>query len=162
MKKKFFVHCSSLIDENVKIGDGSKIWHFSHISKNVKIGKNCTFGQNIFIGENVKIGNRVKVQNNVSIYSGVKIMDDVFIGPSVVFTNIKKPRSFINKKKSYENTLISKGATIGANSTIICGVKIGEYSLVGAGSVVTKNVPSKYLVLGNPSKIIKKIEKNLK
>ena len=151
MKDLFYIHNTSIVDENVKIGKGTKIWHWCHISKNAKIGKNCVLGQNVFIGENVKIGNNVKIQNNVSVYSGVKIKNDVFIGPSVVFTNIKYPRSLVNQKKSFVITVIEIGATIGANSTIVCGIKIGKHSLIGAGSVVTKNVRNKSLVYGNPA-----------
>ena len=160
-KKKFFVHSSSIVDENVKIGQNTKIWHFCHISSRAKIGRNCKIGQNVFVGEGVKIGNNVKIQNNVSVYSGVKIEDDVFIGPSVVFTNITKPRSFINKKKKYTSTIIKKGATLGANSTIICGNSIGQYSFVGAGSVVTKDVPKYILVFGNPASKKSDIKKNI-
>ena len=147
MKEKFFIHETSIVDKNVKIGKKTKIWHWCHISKNSIIGKNCILGQNVFIGENVKIGNNVKIQNNVSIYKGVQIKDDVFIGPSVVFTNVKMPRSFINQKKNFLRTIIDKGSTIGANATLICGIKLGKYSLVGAGSVVTKNVKSFQRVL---------------
>lgn len=157
--KKYFLHKSSFVDKNVKIGENTKIWHFCHISSRAKIGKNCKIGQNVFIGEGVKIGNNVKIQNNVSVYSGVEIEDDVFIGPSVVFTNVIKPRSFINKKKKYTTTIIKKGATLGANSTVICGNTIGEYSFVGAGSVITKNVEKNNLVYGNPAKVKKKIKK---
>ena len=160
-KKNFFVHSSSIIDENVKIGQNTKIWHFCHVSSGAKIGKNCNIGQNVFVGEGVKIGNNVKIQNNVSVYSGVKIEDDVFIGPSVVFTNVIKPRSFVNKKKKYTTTIIKKGATLGANATIICGNKIGEYSFVGAGSVITKNVEKNTLVYGNPAIKKSKIYKNI-
>ena len=158
-KKNFFVHSSSIVDENVKIGQNTKIWHFCHISSRAKIGRDCKIGQNVFVGEGVKIGNNVKIQNNVSVYSGVKIEDDVFIGPSVVFTNVMKPRSFINKKKKYATTIIKKGATLGANSTIICGNNIGQYSFVGAGSVVTNDVLKNTLVYGNPAKTKKKIKK---
>jgi UDP-2-acetamido-3-amino-2,3-dideoxy-glucuronate N-acetyltransferase len=147
----FFVHLTSIIDENVKIGNGTKIWHFCHISEGVTIGENCSFGQNVFIGKNVKIGNGVKIQNNVSIYEGVEIEDDVFIGPSVVFTNIINPRALINRKTEFILTLIEKGASIGANSTIICGNKIGKYALIGAGSVITKNVYDFELWFGNPA-----------
>jgi len=146
-----FIHSTSIIDENVNIGKGSKIWHFCHISEGTVIGENCSFGQNVFIGKNVKIGNGVKIQNNVSIYEGVEIKDDVFIGPSVVFTNIINPRAFINRKTEFILTLIEKGVSIGANSTIICGNKIGKYALIGAGSVITKNVNDFELWFGNPA-----------
>ena len=159
-KKNFFVHETSIIDENVKIGRGTKIWHWCHISRNVKIGKNCNIGQNIFIGEGVVIGDNVKIQNNVSVYSGVNIKKDVFIGPSVVFTNIVTPRSFINAKKKYLKTVIDIGATLGANSTILCGIKIGKYSLIGAGTVCLKPVNSFTKVVGNPSREIGRINKN--
>ena len=147
----FFVHPSSIIDENVKIGNGTQIWHFCHISKGVTIGENCSLGQNVFIGQNVKIGNGVKIQNNVSVYEGVEIEADVFIGPSVVFTNIINPRAFINRKTEFLKTVIGKGASIGANTTIICGNKIGKYALIGAGSVITKTVNDFELWFGNPA-----------
>ncbi len=157
MKKNFFVHSSSVVDEKVIIGNGTKIWHWCHISKGAKIGRNCILGQNVFLGEKVKIGNNVKIQNNVSIYSGVTVKDDVFIGPSVVFTNVKFPRSKINQKDNFSKTLIEKGSTIGANATIVCGLKIGKNSFVGAGSVVTKNVRINSLVYGNPAQEKKKL-----
>ncbi|HET8829043.1 MAG TPA: acyltransferase, partial [Pelobium sp.] len=147
----FFVHSSSVIDEKVTIGVGTAIWHFTHISEGAVIGKNCNIGQNVFIGKNVKIGNGVKIQNNVSIYEGVTIEDDVFIGPSVVFTNILNPRAFINRKSEYKYTIVKKGATLGANSTIVCGNHIGEYSLIGAGSVLTKSTEEFELWYGNPA-----------
>ena len=159
---KYFKHKTSVIDKNCTIGKNSKIWHWSHISKNSKIGFNCTIGQNVFIGEDVKIGNNVKIQNNVSVYQGVTIEDDVFCGPSVVFTNVKYPiaRKKIDKK-NYEKTLIKKGATLGANSTILCGIIVGENSMIGAGSVVTKNIKKDTIVIGNPSyELKKKIKKN--
>ena len=159
--KNHFVHKTSIIDENVKIGKNTKIWHFCHVSSGAKIGKNCNIGQNVFVGQNVVIGDNVKIQNNVSVYSGVTIQNDVFIGPSVVFTNVLMPRAYINKKKKYDQTVVQKGATIGANSTIICGNNIGQYSFVGAGSVVTKNVLNNRLVYGNPAKDIKKINKKI-
>ena len=159
-KKNYFLHDTSIIDENVKIGNGTKIWHWSHISRNVKIGKNCNIGQNIFIGEGVVIGDNVKIQNNVSIYSGVDIKKNVFVGPSVVFTNILTPRSFINAKKKYQKTIVDIGATLGANSTILCGIKIGKYSLIGAGTVCLKSVSPFSKVVGNPSREIGKINKN--
>ncbi len=157
---KYFKHKTSIIDNNCIIGKNSKIWHWTHVSKNSKIGSNCTIGQNVFIGENVKIGNNVKIQNNVSIYQGVTIEDDVFCGPSVVFTNVKYPLA-IKKidKKNYEKTLIKKGATLGANSTILCGVTVGENSMIGAGTVVTKNVKKGKIVVGNPGYELKKIKK---
>jgi UDP-2-acetamido-3-amino-2,3-dideoxy-glucuronate N-acetyltransferase len=151
MKKNFFVHPTSIIDKNVKIGGGTKIWHWCHLSEGSTVGKNCILGQNVFIGKNVKIGNNVKIQNNVSIYTGVLVKDDVFIGPSVVFTNVKFPRSKINQKKNFLKTEVCKGATIGANATILCGIKIGKNSFVGAGSVVTKNIKSNFIVFGNPA-----------
>ena len=150
----FFIHKSSLIDEEVSIGEDTKIWHFCHILKGVKIGKACSVGQNCMIGPNVYIGNGCKIQNNVSIYEGVTCEDDVFIGPSVVFTNVINPRSFIIRKKEYRPTLLKKGCSVGANATIICGCTIGKYAMIGAGSVVTKNVADFSLVVGNPAKQI--------
>ncbi len=146
-----FIHSTSIIDDNVTIGNGTKIWHFCHVSEGVTIGENCSFGQNVFIGKNVKIGNGVKIQNNVSVFEGVEIEDDVFIGPSVVFTNILNPRAFINRKTEFQKTVIEKGASIGANTTIICGNKIGKYALIGAGSVITKLVKDFELWFGNPA-----------
>ncbi len=157
----FYIHPTSIKDENVQIGINTKIWHFTHISKNVKIGKNCVIGQNVFIGENVVIGNNVKIQNNVSVYSGVVLEENVFCGPSVVFTNVKFPRSSINQKKNFSKTIVCKGSTLGANSTIICGVRIGKNSFIGAGSVVTKDVSDNMMSYGNPAKNIKKISKNI-
>ncbi|MCK0123662.1 acetyltransferase [Gelidibacter sp. F2691] len=148
----FFVHESSYIDANVSIGANTKIWHFSHIQPDTVIGENCSFGQNCVVGPNVRIGNNVKIQNNVSVYEGVEIEDDVFIGPSVVFTNVINPRSFIIRKQEYKKTLLKKGVSIGANATIICGVMLGEYAFIGAGTVVTKDVPSFALVVGNPGR----------
>ncbi|MBJ7879181.1 acyltransferase [Gelidibacter salicanalis] len=150
----FFVHESSYIDADVWIGTNTKIWHFSHILSNTKVGDNCSFGQNCMVGPNVTIGNNVKVQNNISIYEGVEIEDDVFIGPSVVFTNVMNPRSFIVRKQEFKKTLIKKGASIGANATIICGNTIGEYAFIGAGTVLTRDVPDFALVVGNPSRQI--------
>ena len=150
----FFVHESSYVDDNVSIGDQTKIWHFCHILKNTVIGDNCSFGQNCVVGPNVSIGNRVKVQNNISIYEGVVIEDDVFLGPSMVFTNVINPRSFIVRKEEFKKTLLEKGCTIGANVTIVCGNNIGKYALVGAGAVVTKDVKPYALVVGNPAKQI--------
>jgi len=150
--RKYFVHESSYIDENVEIGEGTKIWHFCHILKNTKIGKNCIIGQNCMIGPEVSIGDRCKLQNNVSVYKGVILEDEVFIGPSAVFTNVLTPRAFIERKNEFKTTLVKKGATIGANATIVCGITIGEYALIGAGAVVTKDVSPYALVLGNPAK----------
>jgi len=153
---KYYVDSSAVVDEGVKIGKNSKIWHFSHIQKNAQIGENCTLGQNVNIGNNVSIGNNVKIQNNVSIYEGVTLEDFVFCGPSCVFTNILLPRCEFPQRGNefYEKTLVKKSASIGANSTIVCGNTIGAYSIVGAGAVVTKDVPSYALVLGNPAKIV--------
>ena len=150
--KKFFVHESSEIDDNCLIGEGTKIWHFSHIMEKSKIGKNCNIGQNVVVSPFVNIGDNVKIQNNVSVYTGVKIQNNVFVGPSVVFTNIKNPRSEINRRNEYVKTLVKEGATLGANSTIICGATIGKYSLIGAGAVVTKDIKDYALVVGNPAK----------
>tara|TARA_Y100001970_G_C14114975_1_gene793048 strand:- start:118 stop:696 length:579 start_codon:yes stop_codon:yes gene_type:complete len=150
----FYSHKSAIIDDNVKIGDNTKIWHFSHISKGAVIGADCIIGQNVFIGNNVKIGNKVKIQNNVSVYEGVILEDECFCGPSVVFTNVTNPRSWINKKNDFKETIVRRGSTIGANSTIICSNSIGEYSFIGAGSVVTKEVKNNSLVYGNPAKQI--------
>lgn len=150
-KKKYFIHKSSYIDDNVEIGEGTKIWHFCHILSNTKIGKNCSIGQNCCIGPDVIIGDNVKIQNNVSLYDGVIVENDVFIGPSAVFTNVTNPRSSISRKKEYKKTILRKGCSIGANSTIICGHEIGEYAFIGAGSVVTKNIRSHELVFGNPA-----------
>tara|TARA_B100000965_G_scaffold406293_1_gene444451 strand:- start:2337 stop:2903 length:567 start_codon:yes stop_codon:yes gene_type:complete len=149
-----FIHKSCFIDENVEIGDGTKIWHYSHIQKNTSIGKNVVMGQNVNAGSNVIIGNDCKIQNNVSIYEGVTLQDGVFCGPSCVFTNVVKPRAFIATREEYAKTLVKKGATIGANATIVCGITIGRYALIGAGAVVTKDVPDFALVYGNPAKKI--------
>ena len=154
-----FVHKSSYIDDNVEIGEGTKIWHFSHVLSNSKIGKNCSFGQNCVIGPNVKIGTGVKVQNNISIYDGVEIEDDVFLGPSMVFTNVINPRAFIQRKDEFKKTLLKKGCSIGANVTIVCGVTIGRYSLIGAGAVVNKDVPDFALMVGVPAKQIGWVDK---
>lgn len=152
--KKYFVHESSYIDEPNEIGEGTKIWHFSHIMKDSKIGKNCNIGQNVVISPNVIIGSDVKIQNNVSVYTGVICEDDVFLGPSCVFTNVINPRSFIERKNEYRQTIIKRGASIGANATIICGHNIGRYALIGAGTTVTKDVPDYALVVGTPAKVI--------
>ena len=161
MDRDYFVHDSSYIDENVNIGEGTKIWHFSHIQSGAVVGKKCSIGQNVNIANNVKIGNHVKIQNNVSVYEGVELEDYVFCGPSMVFTNIKLPRSEFPQKGTeyYKKTLVKKSASIGANATIICGVTIGEYAMIGSGSVVTKDVPPFASVVGNPAKIIGKVDK---
>lgn len=150
--KDIFIHESAIVDSGAKIGEGSKIWHFTHIMGSAEIGENCNLGQNVFIGERVKLGNNVKVQNNVSVYEGVICEDDVFLGPSMVFTNVINPRSSVNRKEEFKNTLVKKGATIGANATIICGVSLGEYCFIGAGAVVTKNVNPFALMTGVPAK----------
>ncbi len=161
MSQNFFIHKSSFIDEDVKIGEGTKVWHFSHIQSGARIGANSVLGQNVNVGNNVVIGNYVKIQNNVSIYEGVELEDYVFCGPSMVFTNIKLPRSEFPQRGSefYSKTLVKKSATIGANATIVCGVTIGEYALIGSGAVVTKNIPSFALIVGNPGKIVGWVDK---
>lgn len=148
----YYSHQTAVIDEGCEIGDGTKIWHFSHIMPKCKIGSNCNIGQNVVISPLVVLGNNVKVQNNVSIYTGVICDDDVFLGPSMVFTNVTNPRSAVNRRDQYAQTHVGKGATIGANATIVCGHDIGQYAFIGAGAVVTKNVPAFALVVGNPSK----------
>jgi UDP-2-acetamido-3-amino-2,3-dideoxy-glucuronate N-acetyltransferase len=152
-KTDFFVHETSVVEKPSHIGEGTKIWHFCHVMPNTSIGKDCVIGQNVFIGENVNIGNNVKIENNVSIFDGVTLEDDVFCGPSCVFTNVKKPRSHISQKDKFIPTPVKKGATIGANATIICGNTIGKYALIGAGAIVTTNVPDYALVYGNPAQI---------
>lgn len=149
---EYFAHPSAIVDEGCQIGNGTKIWHFSHIMAGCRIGENCNIGQNVVVSPEVILGKNVKVQNNISIYTGVTCDDDVFLGPSMVFTNVINPRSAINRKSEYSKTHIGKGATIGANSTIVCGHNIGEYAFIGAGAVVTKNVPPYALVIGNPAK----------
>ncbi len=153
-KKEFFAHETAVIDDGCEIGKGTKIWHFSHIMPNSNIGENCNIGQNVVISPNVILGKNVKVQNNVSIYTGVICEDDVFLGPSMVFTNVINPRSAIDRKNQYQTTIVRKGASIGANATIVCGNYIGEYAFIGAGAVVTKDVLPFALVVGNPSKQI--------
>lgn len=157
MKNKsrdIFVHESSYIDENVNIGEGTKVWHFTHILSNCDIGKDCSLGQNVVVGPNVVIGNKVKIQNNVSVYEGVTLEDNVFCGPSCVFTNVNNPRSEIVRKEEYRKTTVKKGASIGANATIVCGHNLGEYCFVAAGAVVTQEVPAYALMAGVPAKII--------
>lgn len=169
MDKKYFVHESSYVDEDVVIGNGTKIWHFSHIQKGSRIGENCSFGQNVNVGNNVKIGNNVRVQNNVSIYEGVEIEDNVFCGPSCVFTNVLTPRSQFPVHGVYVKTLIKEGASLGANCTIVCGNTIGKSALIGAGSVVTDDVDDYSLMIGVPAKRVgwvcecgKKLDNTLK
>lgn len=153
VNSNYFVHESSFIGDNVTIGNDTKIWHFCHVLYGSKIGQKCSFGQNCVIGPNVEIGNGVKVQNNISIYKGVIIEDGVFLGPSMVFTNVINPRSFIERKEEFKNTLLKRGCSIGANATIVCGVTVGAYSFVGAGTVITKDVPDFALVYGTPGRI---------
>jgi len=152
--ENYFAHETAVIDDDCEIGLGTKIWHFSHVMTNSKIGVNCNIGQNVVVSPDVVLGNNVKVQNNVSIYTGVICEDDVFLGPSMVFTNIINPRSAVIRKDEYKQTLVKKGASIGANATVICGNEIGEFALIGAGAVVTKQVLPYALVVGNPSKQI--------
>ncbi|MDD3130651.1 MAG: acyltransferase [Bacteroidales bacterium] len=153
-KKEFFAHPTAVIDEGCTIGAGTKIWHFSHVMTNCRIGENCNIGQNVVVSPEVILGNNVKVQNNVSIYTGVTCEDDVFLGPSMVFTNITNPRSAVVRRGSYERTTVKRGATIGANATIVCGHDIGEFAFIGAGTVITKTVAPYALVVGNPGRQI--------
>jgi UDP-2-acetamido-3-amino-2,3-dideoxy-glucuronate N-acetyltransferase len=150
--KSYYAHPTAIIDEGSVIGEGSKIWHFSHVMPNCRLGKNCNLGQNVVISPDVVLGENVKVQNNVSIYTGVTCDDDVFLGPSMVFTNVINPRSAVNRKSQYARTHVGKGATIGANATIVCGHDIGKFAFIGAGAVVTRTVPDYALVVGNPSR----------
>ena len=154
LRKNIFIHKSSYIDETANIGTGSKVWHFVTIQSNAKVGKNCIIGQNVMIGLGVKIGDNCKIQNNVSLYKGVTLEKNVFCGPSCVFTNVKTPRAFIDRSNEFSQTLIKKGCSIGANATIICGIELGEYSMIGAGALVTKNVRPYSLVIGSPAKHI--------
>ena len=150
----YFAHESAILDEGCTIGEGTKIWHFSHIMSNCVLGENCNIGQNVVVSPDVILGNNVKVQNNVSLYTGVVCEDDVFLGPSMVFTNVTNPRSGVNRRGQYSKTIVKKGASIGANATIVCGHDIGEYAFIGAGSVVTKHIPAYALVVGNPARQI--------
>ena len=149
----YFKHESSCVDEGAEVGDGTKIWHFCHVMSGARIGKGCSLGQNVSVGGKAVIGDGVKIQNNVSVYDGVVIEDDVFLGPSMVFTNVINPRAFVARKDEYRRTLLKKGCSIGANVTIVCGVTVGEYAMVGAGSVVTQDVPPYALVHGNPARV---------
>ena len=159
MENDFFVHASSVVDEGARIGKGTKIWHFSHVMPTAVIGERCNIGQNVFIDHKVEIGHGVKIQNNVSLYNGVIVEDDVFLGPSMVFTNVINPRSFIERKTEFRPTYLRKGCTIGANATIVCGVEIGAYALVGAGAVIIRNVPPYAMMVGNPARQIGWISK---
>ncbi len=154
MEQNYFAHETAVIDANCNIGDGTKIWHFSHVMSNCTLGENCNLGQNVVVSPEVVLGKNVKIQNNVSIYTGVTCDDDVFLGPSCVFTNVTNPRSGVNRRGQYDKTHVGKGASIGANATIVCGHDIGDYAFIGAGAVVTKTVPSYALVVGNPAKQI--------
>jgi UDP-2-acetamido-3-amino-2,3-dideoxy-glucuronate N-acetyltransferase len=149
---EFFVHSSSVVDKGARIGAGTRIWHFCHISSTSEIGQRCNIGQNVFIDNNTFIGNGVKIQNNVSVYNGVIVEDDVFLGPSMVFTNVINPRSFIERKNEFKKTIVRRGATIGANATVVCGVEIGAYAMIGAGAVITKNIAAYAIVVGNPAR----------
>jgi UDP-2-acetamido-3-amino-2,3-dideoxy-glucuronate N-acetyltransferase len=153
MERNYFVHPTAVIDEPVEIGEKTQIWHFGHVMSGAKIGENCILGQNVFIGRGVILGNNVKIQNNVSVYDAVVLEDGVFCGPSMVFTNVINPRSFISRKVEFRKTLVKKGATIGANATIVCGHTIGQYALVGAGAVVSNDVPDYALAYGNPARV---------
>lgn len=154
MKKGYFVHETSCVDEGCLIGEGTRIWHFSHVLSGSRIGRDCVIGQNVMIGPDVSVGDRCKIQNNVSLYKGVILEDEVFVGPSAVFTNVCNPRAFIERKREFRDTVVKRGATIGANCTIVCGIIIGKYAFVGAGAVVRKDIPDYALVAGNPARLI--------
>ena len=151
--RNFFVHESAYVDEPCEIGEGTKIWHFSHIMKNCRIGRGCNIGQNVVVSPDVTIGNNVKIQNNVSVYTGCILEDDVFCGPSMVFTNVMNPRSHVIRKDEYRTTRVKRGASLGANSTVVCGTTIGQYAFAGAGAVITRDVPDYALVVGNPARV---------
>ena len=153
MEKNYFVHDSSYVDEPCEIGEGTKIWHFSHVMAGSKIGRGCNIGQNVVISPHVVMGDNVKIQNNVSVYTGVELEDDVFCGPSMVFTNVTNPRSHVSRKDEFRKTLVKRGASIGANATVVCGHTIGRYSFIGAGAVVTRDVPDYAMVVGNPGRV---------
>lgn len=153
-EKSYYAHPTAVIDEGCEIGANTKVWHFSHLMGGSRIGENCSLGQNVFVASDVVLGNNVKVQNNVSLYTGVICEDDVFLGPSMVFTNVINPRSAVNRKSDYKKTFVARGATIGANATIVCGTTIGAFAFIGAGAVVTKNVPPYALIVGNPGRQI--------
>ncbi len=148
------IHQTAVIDEGARIGQGTKVWHFCHISSGATIGHSCVLGQNVFVGNRVTIGNNVRIQNNVSVYDDVILEDDVFCGPSMVFTNVMNPRAHVSRKSEYKTTIVRRGATLGANSTILCGITLGEYSFVGAGAVVLRSIPAYALAVGNPAKVI--------
>lgn len=160
MGKEYYAHETACIDEGARVGEDTRIWHFTHVMGSAEIGERCTIGQNVYIDRAVKIGNGVKIQNNVSVYQGVEVEDDAFLGPSVVFTNVINPRSFIERKEEFKKTYVRQGATIGANATVVCGVEIGKYALIGAGTVVTRDVPPFALVVGNPGKQVGWISRN--
>lgn len=151
-EKDIYIHPTAIIDEGAVIGSGTRIWHFCHLMPQSRIGKNCNIGQNVFIDKNAVIGNGVKIQNNVSVYNGVVIEDDAFIGPSVVFTNVINPRSFKERKNEFKKTVVRKGASIGANATLLCGIEVGAYAMIGAGAVVTRSVPDYAIITGNPAR----------
>ena len=154
MTSTTFIHSSAVVDGNVEIGDGTKVWHFCHVLSGSVIGSDCVLGQNVMVGPDVRIGDRCKLQNNVSVYNGVELEDDVFCGPSCVFTNVLTPRAFVERKDEFLTTIVRKGATIGANATVICGTTIGRYAMIGAGAVVTRDVPDHQLVIGSPARAI--------
>lgn len=169
MENEYFVHSTAIVDPGSKIGKGTRIWHWCHIMSKVRIGKNCNIGENAFLESGVEIGNNVKIKNNVALYTGIVCEDDVFLGPNCVFTNVENPRSFIERKNEFKKTIIHRGATIGANATIVCGHDVGKYAFVGAGSVVTRSVPDYTMVVGNPARFYAyvckcgyKMDKNLK
>src|SRR5262245_36087583 len=154
MEKNYFVHESSYIDQPCEIGEGTRIWHFSHVMKDSTIGRRCNIGQNVVVSPGVRIGDNVKIQNNVSVYTGVELEDDVFCGPSMVFTNVTNPRSHVSRKDEYRRTLVKRGASIGANATVVCGHTIGRYAFIGAGAVITRDVPDYAMVVGNPARLV--------